>query len=128
MPYTTLPGDWESDLSSLSTNTRQKIRRLLKLVDASSEYRITVSTPETFEQDLKTLLRFWEIKWRPRKEIWPDNLVRSNGTMLRRSFSPAWCSCRPSGTRDQPVAALATLIGSPQADLFVLHNRARRDF
>jgi len=109
-PYTTLPGDWECYLSSLSTNTRQKIRRLLKLVDASSEYRITVSTPETFEQDLKTLLRFWEIKWRPRKGDLADNLVRSNGTMLRRSFQSGLVFLPTFWHGDQPVAALATLM------------------
>ena len=57
----------ERYLDALSTNTRQKIRRLLKQVEASSEYRITVATPETFDRDLKTLLGFWETKWRARK-------------------------------------------------------------
>src|ERR1700738_2875332 len=49
-PYAALPKDWDSYLLSLSTNTAQKIRRLLKLVDAESEYQITVSTAETFAQ------------------------------------------------------------------------------
>ena len=35
--------------TALSTNTRQKIRRLLKQVDAPGEYRITIATPETFD-------------------------------------------------------------------------------
>ena len=47
-PYVTLPNDWNAYLESLSTNTRQKIRRLLKQVDTTGEYRITVATPETF--------------------------------------------------------------------------------
>ena len=51
-PYLTLPKDWNGYLESLSANTRQKIRRLLKQVDTPGEYRITVSTPETFAQDL----------------------------------------------------------------------------
>ena len=34
-PYATLPMDWNAYLDALSTNTRQKIRRLLKQVEAS---------------------------------------------------------------------------------------------
>ena len=33
-PYATLPNDWNGYLDSLSTNTRQKIRRLLKQVES----------------------------------------------------------------------------------------------
>ncbi|TMK03079.1 MAG: GNAT family N-acetyltransferase, partial [Alphaproteobacteria bacterium] len=79
-PYATLPNDWNAYLDALSTNTRQKIRRLLKQVDASSEYRITVATSETFDRDLKTLLGFWDTKWRARKADRMDGLIRSNGT------------------------------------------------
>jgi len=109
-PYATLPTDWNSYLESLSTNTRQKIRRLLKLVDAEGEYRITVSTPETFGQDLKTLLRFWEIKWRPRKGDLTDGLVRSNSIMLTRSFQSGLVFLPTFWQGDRPVAALATLM------------------
>ena len=76
----------------------------------TSEYRITVSTPETFEQDLKTLLRFWEIKWRPRKGDLTDSLVRSNGTMLTRSFQSGLVFLPTFWHGEQPVAALATLM------------------
>jgi tetratricopeptide (TPR) repeat protein len=108
-PYTTLPKDWNCYLATLSTNTRQKIRRLLKLVDGG-DYRITISTPESFAQDLKTLLGFWEIKWRPRKGDLTDSLVRSNSVMLTRSFQSGLVFLPTFWHGDQPVAALATLI------------------
>ncbi len=111
-PYAALPKDWNSYLLSLSTNTRQKIRRLLKLVDEEGEYRITVSNSETFARDLKTLLRFWEIKWRPRKGDLTDNLVRSNGIMLTRSFQSGLVFLPTFWHGDRPVAALATLMDS----------------
>ena len=111
-PYTTLPKDWNSFLSSLSANTRQKMRRLLKMLDGEGEYRITVSTPETFAQDLKTLLRFWEIKWRPRKGDLTDGLVRTNGIMLTRSFQSGLVFLPTFWHGDRPVAAMATLIDS----------------
>ena len=122
-PYATLPKDWNSYLDTLSTNTRQKIRRLLKQVEASGEYRITVATPETFDRDLKTLLGFWETKWRARKADRIDSLVQSNGAMLTRSFHSghavpadllAW---RPAG-RGAGHAG-----GAAQADVLVLHDR-----
>jgi tetratricopeptide (TPR) repeat protein len=109
-PYAALPKDWNSYLLSLSTNTRQKIRRLLKLIDAEGEYRITVSTSETFAQDLKTLLRFWEIKWRPRKGDLIDGLIRSNSNMLTRSFQSGLVFLPTFWHGDRPVAALATLM------------------
>ena len=84
-PYAALPNDWNSYLDQLSTNTRQKIRRLLKRRDVS-EYRISVATSETFDRDLKTLLGFWDTKWRARKADRIDSLIRSNGTMLTRCF------------------------------------------
>jgi CelD/BcsL family acetyltransferase involved in cellulose biosynthesis len=109
-PYTALPKDWDAYLLSLSANTRQKIRRLLKQVDAEGEYRITVSTSETFAQDLNTLLQFWAIKWRPRKGDLTDSLVRSNGIMLTRSFKSGLVFLPIFWQGDRPVAALATLM------------------
>jgi tetratricopeptide (TPR) repeat protein len=109
-PYASLPSNWDSYLLSLSANTRQKIRRLLKLVDAGDEYRITVSTSETFAQDLKTLLRFWDIKWRPRKGNLTDQLVHSNGVMLTRSFQSGLVFLPTFWHGERPVAALATLM------------------
>jgi tetratricopeptide (TPR) repeat protein len=109
-PYVTLPNDWHAYLESLSTNTRQKIRRLLKQVDAQGEYRITVATPETFAQDLKTLLGFWETKWRPRKGDRVDSLVHSNGAMLTRSFESGLVYLPTFWHGDRAVAALATLV------------------
>jgi CelD/BcsL family acetyltransferase involved in cellulose biosynthesis len=57
-PFAQLPGDWDAYLETLSANTRQKIRRLLRLLDTSGEYRTTYATSETIDRDLDTLLRF----------------------------------------------------------------------
>lgn len=109
-PYATLPTDWNAYLDSLGTNTRQKIRRLLKQVNAGGEYRVTIASPETFDQDLKTLLKFWEIKWRPRKGELIDGLIRSNGIMLTRSFHSGLVFLPTFWQGDRPVASLATLV------------------
>src|SRR5262249_16044458 len=91
-------------------NTRQKIRRLLKQFEASHEYRITVATSETIERDLDTLLRFWEIKWTPRKGDLVPALIRTNRPMLTRSFKADLLYLPTLWKADQALAALATLI------------------
>ena len=123
-PYAALPKDWDSYLSSLSANTRQKIRRLLKLVDTEGEYRITVSNAETFAEDLKTLLRFWEIRWRSRKGDTMDGLVRSNGIVLTRSFQSGLVFLPTFWHGDRPIAALATLV-DPRKRTFSFYMTGR---
>ena len=70
----------------LSANTRQKIRRLLRKVDNSGEFRITHTTAETVERDLAILLDFWVSKWGSRKGNSADSMrkiYRTNvGTLL----------------------------------------------
>jgi len=109
-PFATLPPDWNAYLDGLSANTRQKIRRLLKQFEASDEYRITVATPETIDRDLDTLLRFWEIKWTPRKGNLVPAMIRSNRGMLTRSFKSDLLYLPTLWRGDRPLAALATLI------------------
>lgn len=109
-PFAVLPPDWDSYLGTLSANTRQKIRRLLRLVDETGEYRISESTPETIEQDLNTLLEFWKTKWTPRKGDLVHTLVRSNRAMLMRSFRAGLLFLPTLWKEDRPLAALATLI------------------
>ncbi|HEY8332265.1 MAG TPA: GNAT family N-acetyltransferase [Tardiphaga sp.] len=109
-PYTALPEDWNAYLDSLSANTRQKIRRLLKLIDHAGEFSITVATGETFARDLDTLLAFWKTKWRGRKGNLIDGLVRSNGVMLTRSFQAGLVFLPTFWQGDRPIAALATLV------------------
>jgi tetratricopeptide (TPR) repeat protein len=123
-PYATLPNDWNSYLDALSTNTRQKIRRLLKQIEASSEYRITVATPETFDRDLKTLLGFWDAKWRARKGDRMDSLIRSNGAMLTRSFHSGLVYLPTFWHGERPVAALATLV-EPRRRTFSFYMTGR---
>jgi CelD/BcsL family acetyltransferase involved in cellulose biosynthesis len=109
-PFARLPADWDGYLANLSTNTRQKIRRLLKLVDVAGEYRITQATAATVDRDLDTLLRFWETKWKPRKGDLVHTLVRSNRHMLTTSFKSGLLFLPTLWQDDRPIAALATLI------------------
>ena len=66
-PSIDLPGDWDAYLETLSANNRQKVRRLLRKVEASDTYRITLGGPETVERDLTVMLDFWRTKWAAKK-------------------------------------------------------------
>ncbi len=123
-PFIELPPDWNAYLETLSANTRQKLRRLLKLVGSTGEYRLTLATPETIERDLDTLLKFWEIKWKPRKGDLVHTLVRSNRAMLSRSFKQGLLFLPTLWKDERPLAALATLMDMrKRAYLFYMTGR-----
>ncbi|MFB9267241.1 GNAT family N-acetyltransferase [Bradyrhizobium erythrophlei] len=116
-PFVTLPTDWNSYLDTLSANTRQKIRRLLKLVDADGAYRITLATSETIERDIDTLLKFWETRWGPRKGDNIHGLVKSNRMMLTQCFKSDLLYLPTFWQGDRPLAALAILIDARKREL-----------
>jgi CelD/BcsL family acetyltransferase involved in cellulose biosynthesis len=123
-PFAPLPPDWNAYLDTLSANTRQKIRRLLKLVDQPGEYRISHATTETVERDLDALLQFWQTKWRPRKGDLVHSLVRSNRAMLKRSFAADLLFLPTLWQEDRPLAALATFT-DPQKRSFLFYMTGR---
>jgi len=110
-PSVNLPASWDEYLKQLSTNNRQKIRRLLRKIDASEDCRITLSDIENYDNNITTLLELWKLKWLPSKgEQRVNDVAALNYLMLSH--------CVESGTLflpvfwhgDRPVAALATLI------------------
>ncbi len=117
-PSADLPVDWEEYVKSLSTNNRQKIRRLLRKVDGSKDYRIALSDADSFDENLTMLLDYWKIKWAPSKGAdRVHEIAQRNYSMLAR--------CAQNGTLllpvfwhgDRPVAALATLIDNCKRSL-----------
>src|SRR5438094_424297 len=63
-PYIDLPDTFDRYLvDKLSSNTRQKVRRYLRKVESSSDYRLTVSTPATRARDLEILEDLWRAMW-----------------------------------------------------------------
>ncbi len=123
-PFASLPPDWNAYLDGLSANTRQKIRRLLKRLDAGGDYRISHATAATIDRDLGTLLRFWEIKWKPRKGDLVHSLVRSNRAMLTRSFHAGLLFLPTLWQGERPLAALATLT-DPRKRAFLFYITGR---
>ena len=85
-PYADLPDDWDQYLAGLSSNTRQKLRRLLRKVDDSAELRISQTTAETIERDIETLVTFWKAKWEGIKGEKMPSLEGNLRHMLKLAF------------------------------------------
>lgn len=125
-PYLTLPTDWESYLSNfLSSNTRQKVRRFLRKVESSDEFRITHAEADTIENNLDTLLAFWASKWGPRKGEHLDRIIYVVRTMLRHCFECGSLFLPVLWKGELAIGALAFLIDKEKRAL--LFSIAGRD-
>ncbi len=61
-PYVDLPDSLEAYLSGLGSNTRQKLRRLLRQLDSDPQLHVRKSRPETYTQDVTILSRLWYLR------------------------------------------------------------------
>jgi tetratricopeptide (TPR) repeat protein len=123
-PSLSLPASWSAYLETLSVNNRQKIRRLLKKVDPSDTYGITVSEPESIEKNLAALLDFWKTKWRPKKGEDTDVIARNNMLMLSSAAASGRLFLPVFRHGERLVAAHASLIDTrKRALLFFITGR-----
>jgi CelD/BcsL family acetyltransferase involved in cellulose biosynthesis len=110
-PIARLPTDWDAYLSdSLSANMRQKLRRLLRQIDGSGEFRITHADAKTIDRDLDTLLRFWKVRWGAQKAKNLDGILKNLRLMTRHAFDMGSLFLPTLWHGERPVSALATLI------------------
>jgi CelD/BcsL family acetyltransferase involved in cellulose biosynthesis len=104
-PFIDLPDDWDAYLATrLSSNSRQKLRRLLRTLERSATLRITHASSATIERDIKILLHFWKRTWQERKGDRLASILRLNSAMLLRNFADGnvfipvlWDDRRPLG-------------------------------
>jgi CelD/BcsL family acetyltransferase involved in cellulose biosynthesis len=124
-PLIHLPASWDEYLDTLSPNNRQKIRRLLKKVESSENFRITWSDAKSIDENLSMLLNFWKIKWLPSKGAQrADEIVSLNQWMLSRCAKGGALFLPVFWHADRPVAALATLVDrSKRSLLFFITGR-----
>ncbi len=124
-PFATLPDSWDQYLNgSLSANTRQKIRRLLRQIESDGAYRITLADAETIDRDVKILLRFWSARWAGRKGTRIMSLVQNNYATVMRAFASGSLLLPVLWQGDRPIGALATFVDlSKKSLLFYLAGR-----
>jgi tetratricopeptide (TPR) repeat protein len=124
-PAAPLPGDWDSYLETrLSANTRQKIRRVLRQLEKSGEFRITIAERDTFERDLEILLRFWTTRWGRRKGENLKAILANNRLMLRHAFATGTLFMPVLWKGERPLGALAILVDERKKSfLFLIAGR-----
>lgn len=67
-PQVDLPEDFESYMANqISANTRQKFNKIRRRHLDTGDYRVVESTGATVEQDIATLLQFWQKRWTEQK-------------------------------------------------------------
>lgn len=110
-PSVHLPETWDGYLEQkLGTNMRQKLRRFLRKVDGSEEFRITLADSATIERDVGILLDFWKKRWGPRKGNRLPGILNTNRTVFSDAFANGSLFLPVLWQRDRPLGALATFI------------------
>lgn len=124
-PFARLPEDWDAYLDNdLSANTRQKIRRFMRQVESSSEFRVTCTTAETVDRDVDILLQFWARKWGPRKGNRLAGILSTNRELLTHSFAAGILFMPVFWRGDEPLGALAIFVDEvKKAFLFYMAGR-----
>ncbi|HTO65518.1 MAG TPA: GNAT family N-acetyltransferase [Bradyrhizobium sp.] len=124
-PVAHLPADWDTYLETkLSANTRQKIRRLLRQIDKSDEFRISDVEKATLDRDIEILFRFWTIRWGSLKGDRLSGILDNNRMMLRHALEAGALYLPVLWQGDRPVGALATFVDSAKKSfLFYMAGR-----
>ncbi len=125
-PFVPLPADFETYLrSSVSRNTRQKIRRFTRRVEAGDGLRVTVADQDTFDRDLELLLGLWHTKWAPRRGVDTADVVRSKyREILSHSHALGAVRLVVLWRDDTPLGAVASIVDRPGGCLhFIVGGR-----
>ena len=124
-PFARLPASWDEFLEkSLSANSRQKLRRLLRQLDGGKEFRVTHADAATFDRDLETLMRFWTARWGERKGKRLQNILRNYREMLRLAFDAGQLFMPVLWHGEKPVCIFATFMDArKKACLFFVGGR-----
>ncbi|TPN85525.1 GNAT family N-acetyltransferase [Mesorhizobium sp. CU2] len=124
-PATELPGDWDTYLErKTSSNTRQKIRRFLRKLDGSDEFRITHADASTIDRDIEAILEMWRVKWAPRKGNLLPGLIRSNRILFKDAFASGTLFLPILWQGDKPLGGLAFLV-DPVKKTMLFHLAGR---
>jgi len=115
-PYADLPGDWDSYLARVNSNTRQRLRRLLRRVDGTT-IRVSLADPDTLERDLEILLRMWGDRWGAQKRSRIDMLLRSTREELSDAMSNGTLFLPVLWRGDTAVAANACMMDLERREL-----------
>ena len=126
VPYLTLPDSWELYLQgTVSSNTRQKIRRFLRKIENSAEFRITNVNAENLERHIEIITGFWRTSWESRKGVKECNsILRTMALELRHCFEHNCLHLPVLWQQDKPLGVIANLIDfNKKTILFMVGGR-----
>jgi tetratricopeptide (TPR) repeat protein len=122
VPFIALPNDWDEYLqNNLSSNSRQRVKRFLRKIEDSDEYRITQVNADNLENHIGILHEFWKSSWEGRK-----GKDRCHRFLNHIEFSLHYCfenNCLYFPVLwkgDQPLGAIANLMDSAQKTILFL--------
>jgi tetratricopeptide (TPR) repeat protein len=124
-PYISLVDDWDQYLqSNVSSNTRQKIRRFLRKIESSDEFRITHVDADNLESHIEILLNLWESRWREKNDC--DTIMNYFRGILRHCFNNNCLYFPVLWQGDRPLGAIANFVDARQKSmLFIVSGRDR---
>ena len=126
IPFIALPNDWETYLQSdLSSNSRQRVKRFLRKVEGSDEYRITQANANNLERHIEILSEFWTSSWAGRKGKDKCQTILGQIKASLRHCSEHNCLYFPVLWKgDRPLGTIANIIDHAQKTmLFFIGGR-----
>jgi hypothetical protein len=110
-PYVDLPATFDAYLAEkLSGNTRQKLRRFLRKIESSPEYKITTATAATQARDLPILETLWSGMWSDHKGSETKRLAAKYKMIVQRGLDDDLARLTVLWYGDKPVGALASFL------------------
>ncbi len=123
-PSVELPNNFDDYLSSLSTNMRQKLRRLLRKLDNDDELEITQVTAETLERDVEILVNLWTRRWQMKKKRQTPAIQANLRGMFKFYFGLGILQLPVLWKAGQPIGALGNMIDWQRREVaFVIAGR-----
>lgn len=127
-PYLSLPETWERYLQDvLSLKMRRNVRRFMRTVENSDEFRITQTTADNLEQHIQILIDLWKARWQDKKGEQCQQITRFLGRILKHCFGNNCLYFPVLWQGDIPVGAIACWIDSDKKSmLFYITGRDDR--
>jgi tetratricopeptide (TPR) repeat protein len=122
VPFISLPDDWDDYLQThLSSNSRQRIKRLLRAVEDSDEYRITLVDADNLESHITILCQLWQSSWEGRKGADDcQRILKHIDFSLHHCFENNCLYLPVLWKQDRPLGAIANLLDIHQKTMLFL--------
>lgn len=128
-PYIDLPNTFDAYLAEkLSSNTRQKVRRFLRKLEASSEYQLTTTNAATQVRDVQILETLWSKMRSEQKGANTQRLAMKYGMIVQRGLEDKTCHLLILWHGDTPLGVLASFVDWDKSRLLFFVSGRDEDF